>query len=651
MGSLFDGIGGFILAGTFSKIDTLWSSEIDPCCEAVTKYHFPYVKQLGDITKINGALVKPVDIICGGSPCQDLSIAGKRAGLAGERSGLYMEQIRIIREMRAATNNTYPRYMVWENVPGALSSNKGEDFNAVLEEAAKCAEVGISIPEPKRKNGKIKWGNAGNIVGNGWSIAWRILDAQYWGVPQRRRRIFLVADFGSECAGEILFEQEGVRRDSAESRTQGQGIAGNVEGSVRGSGKPVCILNYQGSKGNSIAEYSDKMYTLNAMHGHDVHCVVTDGNMFNESGKGYWMSGCGCLRAEGENRPSRPGHIVCLNPHVEQEGLRGHSAESGEEGKRTSDDVKGSLDGSVFNESGQGYWMPDFGCLRAEGENRPSRPGHIVCLNQHDSQSQRIYDARGIYPAVSANENGGQNRQAILYEPKSAFEENWAASSVKNAIRADASKSSHAVVESAGFNGWKSVTGTIQYAEERCPTIEANMPPNVLCVDCRNHTINEVSATIQAKENGGQSLNYINPVCYSITGYSKYVQQNPTLRSSGGDAGGGSETLICDKRIDQSVFTMQRNDEFSECGIASTQSARQYKSATDIVVTKECQRRYIIRRLTPVECERLQGYPDGWTIITYKNKQLSDSARYRMLGNSVAIPCVVRVLSGISGIL
>jgi DNA (cytosine-5)-methyltransferase 1 len=249
MGSLFDGIGGFVLAGNQVGIDTLWSSEIDPCCEAVTKYHFPDVAQLGDITKIDGAKVPPVDIRCGGSPCQDLSVAGKRAGLAGERSGLYMEQIRIIREMRAATNNTYPRYMVWENVPGALSSNKGEDFRAVLEEAARCADKAVSIPESK------KWSNAGCIVGDGWSIAWRILDAQFWGVPQRRRRIFLVADLGGERAGEVLFKPESMLWHSAKSGEAREGIAADAEGSTGRSSYGVT------TKGNGDAFISQERHT------------------------------------------------------------------------------------------------------------------------------------------------------------------------------------------------------------------------------------------------------------------------------------------------------------------------------------------------------------------------------------------------------
>lgn len=191
------------------------------------------MKHLGDITKINGAEIEPVDVITAGSPCQDLSVAGKRAGLAGERSGLFMEQMRIIKEMREndRRNNqrtdeyVRPRYMVWENVPGALSSNGGEDFRAVLEETARIVEEDAVIPRPSGK-----WTNAGCIMGNGWSIAWRIHDAQFWGVAQRRRRICLVADFGGGSAPEILFIRKGVSRDTEQSKQEGQGTSDDSEG-------------------------------------------------------------------------------------------------------------------------------------------------------------------------------------------------------------------------------------------------------------------------------------------------------------------------------------------------------------------------------------------------------------------------------------
>lgn len=206
------------------------------------------MKHYGDIAKINGSLVEPVNVVIGGSPCQDLSVAGKQAGLAGERSGLFMEQLRIIKEMRRADlergktgKDTRPRYMVWENVPGAFSSNKGADFSIVLQETAKVAcEQAPAVPIPK--NG---WPPAGCLtdVGGQWSIAWRVFDAQFWGVPQRRKRIALVADFGGLTAPEILFERQGVPGYIKPCGKERKSAAGNTENSLdtAGSKSTYCI--------------------------------------------------------------------------------------------------------------------------------------------------------------------------------------------------------------------------------------------------------------------------------------------------------------------------------------------------------------------------------------------------------------------------
>ena len=229
LGSLFDGIGGWLLAARHAGVTPLWASEIEPFPCSVTARHFPDVRQLGDITQIDGAAIPPVDIVCAGSPCQDLSIAGKREGLDGARSGLFRRAVDIVRAMRRDTGGRHPRFFVWENVPGAFSSNKGADFRAVLEEIGQT-----EIPVP---NGG-KWANAGLAEMQSCEIAWRVLDAQYWGVPQRRRRIFLVADFAADgrCAGEILFECEGVSGNPAESKGAGEGIARGAENCARTSG-------------------------------------------------------------------------------------------------------------------------------------------------------------------------------------------------------------------------------------------------------------------------------------------------------------------------------------------------------------------------------------------------------------------------------
>ena len=195
------------------------------------------MKHLGDITKIYGDKIEPVDCITFGSPCQDLSIAGRRAGLAGERSGLFMEAVRIIKEMRSSTNGLYPTFAVWENVPGAFSSNGGEDFRAVLEELARVEQPDVSIPRPSGRGGR--WSKAGAIAGNGWSLAWRQLDAQYWGVPQRRKRIALVADFGGQRAAEILFERTSLSGNPCESIPAWKTFARTPEASVAGYDRMV----------------------------------------------------------------------------------------------------------------------------------------------------------------------------------------------------------------------------------------------------------------------------------------------------------------------------------------------------------------------------------------------------------------------------
>ena len=219
LGSLFDGIAGFQLAAAQNGIRTIWASEIEHNCTDIAARHFPATKQLGDITKLNGADIDQVDIISFGSPCQNLSVAGNQRGIDGEKSRLFFEAVRIIYEMRGATNGKYPKYIIWENVAGAFSSNKGQDFRRVLEEITKTY-----IPMPNSG----KWATAGMVRNGEGSTAWRTMDAQYWGVPQRRKRIYLIHDFTGERAGKILFERESVFWDIAPSRKKGKNITKNV---------------------------------------------------------------------------------------------------------------------------------------------------------------------------------------------------------------------------------------------------------------------------------------------------------------------------------------------------------------------------------------------------------------------------------------
>lgn len=229
LGSLFDGIGGFCLGAIMTGgIKPLWAAEIEPNCISITRHQLKDVMHVGSVTELKGNEIQPVDIITFGSPCQDLSIAGQRKGLKGNRSGLFLEAIRIIDEMRLATNGKYPTFIIWENVPGAFSSRGGEDFRTVLKKITKA-----DIPMPASG----EWSNAGMVRGGEVDTAWRVLDAQYWGVPQRRKRIYLVGDFGGQRAGEILFKSESVLGYSKKSKGERKNIVGQPANSLRAESK------------------------------------------------------------------------------------------------------------------------------------------------------------------------------------------------------------------------------------------------------------------------------------------------------------------------------------------------------------------------------------------------------------------------------
>ena len=249
LGSLFDGIGGFPLAGKYAGIRPVWASEIEPFPIRVTEKRLPEMKRYGDIHGLHGAKLEPVDVITFGSPCQDVSIAGKREGLSGGRSGLFFEAIRVIREMREATNGEYPKWAVWENVPGALSSHNGEDFRQVLESLIRVQEPEADVPLPAGG----RWLPAGEIMGDGYSLAWRVLDAaQGWGVAQRRKRVFVVLDLAGGRAGEVLFESEGLSGYTPPGAKARQGAAGGAEDSAGAAG--FCYESGEASRGIGYQE-------------------------------------------------------------------------------------------------------------------------------------------------------------------------------------------------------------------------------------------------------------------------------------------------------------------------------------------------------------------------------------------------------------
>lgn len=479
---------------------------------------------------------------------QDLSIAGKRAGLAGARSGLYMEQIRIIKEMRDRDRRMgrtgefmRPRYMVWENVPGAFSSNGGKDFAAVLEEAIRIAEPeapDIEVPE----KGWNTWGGYHDEVGGRWSVAWRVLDAQHWGVPQRRRRIALVADFGGDTAWEILFNRQSMSGYPAESGAEGEGPATGAESGAGGADKDA-------------------------------------------------------------------GSVICL---------QGNAIDRA--------DTAGC--------NGKG-WKEDV-CYTLNTIDRPAVCAGLDCLTPWDCQSKRVYSEAGVMPTLPAGENSGQNQEAVLC---------------------------------AGFKlGNSEQARSIGYAEEQAPTLNAECggnKPAVLCLNDQGGNVmgvsHDVSGTLRAQEHGHQpSILDMSHACDVIRDCGEVA---PSLQARMGT--GGNQIPL--------TYQMQGFGDYREGGVASSCKQRDFKDSTDLVCSVDCRnfteggeingtlqakesggqslnlnntvrQNMVVRRLTPLECERLQGFPDHWTDLGEwtdsrgKRHKDADSPRYKALGNSIALP-------------
>lgn len=553
------------------------------------------MKHLGDICKINGAEIEIVDVITGGSPCQDLSIAGKRAGLAGARSGLFMEQVRIVKEMRERDRSNgrtgdmvRPRFMVWENVPGAFSSNKGRDFAAVLEEIIRIAEPeapDIEVPE----KGWPTWGGYHDEVGGRWSVAWRVHDAQYWGVPQRRRRISVVADFGGDTAGEILFERKSVSGYLAESRAAREGLAGNAES---GASFAVRIRGGCDGGGKGTLVQEDKSGTLGTGNDQTIFCLATQqgGAELRSDDRAPTLTAAAGM--SGNNQP-----VVCagfeatpINLMVATRGKalgRGTGFGVGQPGD-PANTISAAHSHGVFataipindkatrwqgggesrNHDGSGNGLG----IGKEGDPSPTltagdRHG-VMCMNPWDAQSARVYDQDGVWHSLNANENGGMARDSVLC---------------------------------AGFKaGQGAQAGGIGYSEEVSPTL-----------------------------GGGNQV----PLTYQMQGFGDYRAGEVASSCKQRDFKDSTD-LVC--AVDC------RN--FREGG--ETNGTLQAKSNGGISYNLQNTVRtgMIVRRLTPMECERLQGFPDGWTDIGEwrdskgKVRKPSDSPRYKALGNSIALP-------------
>lgn len=453
LGSLFDGSGGFPLAGALCGITPVWASEVEPYPIAVTRSRFPSMRHLGDVSKVSGADIEPVDIITFGSPCQDLSVAGKRAGLKhtenGDekttRSGLFMEAVRIIEEMREKSGGEYPTFAVWENVPGAFSSNNGEDFRTVLEELARIKEADISIPRPE----KGKWAKAGVISGDGYSIAWRTFDAQYWGVPQRRRRIAVVVDLGGQRAGEVLFECEGVSRYSEPCVPAWKGIARNPANCAAGHDSVVEGADIY--NGNITEEVAASLTTATgqgaANTGPSVLCLINDqgGQSINvedgkvsptlraESHAHEPVAVCrASAQANAETYIDLSPTITTLHngpPIVFRKVTKPHSADEAPRWEQS--EVASTINTFdvgenrcnelvVFESHSQDARYTQQGdtspaCTAQWGTDGNNMP--LVAeksLTPWENQARRIYPDWGAFPALASREKSGQNQQAVL---------------------------------------------------------------------------------------------------------------------------------------------------------------------------------------------------------------------------------------------
>ena len=717
LGSLFDGSGGFPLGGLLAGITPLWASEIEPFPIRVTTKRLPFVKHLGDISAVDGAEIDPVDIITFGSPCTDMSVAGKRAGLGGQQSCLFYQAIRIVKEMRCATDGKYPRFIVWENVPGAFSSNKGEDFKAVLE--AVCSVKGGDIPLPGPP--KDKWANAGNIVADGFSLAWRVLDAQFWGVPQRRKRIYLVADFAGGSAGKILFESEGVSGYSAEGFHAWQGAAGGVA-DCAGAAGGIC-LNDQGGQRMDVTD--DVTCTLRA-EAHHPPCVLESAGFCTEHsaqarGIGY----------EEETSPTlRAGTIPAAL------ALENHPADSR---------VKLSEDGKVqtlTSRMGTGGGNVPMVMSREDVSGEPA-------MFENHSQDTRYTGPLETAPTVSSTYGmGGNNQPFVVETPKTLKIRSGCEGGGKGAIIQDDKSATLSCNNDqtvfvpfckgyrAHYKGdaptWKdgkvaNTLNTFDVGESRCNELVVqaygicSKDSNAMKSDNPHSGFYEADTSRTLDGNGG------NPSCNQGGIAVVSVQGSMIGRDDkNGPQGSGvnedvSFTLNATDHhaVAYPTYCTSKNSHFTQAEkeLANTLVATDYKdppvindvqtaSGKEVFGTLSAsmgskqwlgnqeafsgdyhimEPEYIVRRLTPTECARLQGFPDWWCsglgteepteddlafwrevfethrkiagtstkpktdkqIIKWLKDPHSDSAEYKMWGNGVALPNVYFVLSGI----
>lgn len=615
LGSLFDGSGGFPLAGTHAGMTPVWATEIEPYPIAVSSLHFPQMKHLGDVSQIDGETITPVDIITFGSPCQDMSIAGKRKGIKHKdkgddettRSGLFYEAIRIIKEMREATNGEYPTFAIWENVPGAFSSNKGEDFHCVLQEFVHVCDEKLSVPRPADG----KWRNAGEIVGDNFSIAWRLFDAQYWGVPQRRKRIYLVADFAGERAGKILFEREGLRGHPAPGRATGQGVAADAPGSTGGS-RGIKCLNPWDCQSKRIYQPEGVYPTLTAMDGGGANnpaiMYALDSMSSNSMKSSNPRSGfheetvAKTLQAGGVAPTCNQGGNVIVEPVY---ALQGNGIDRA--------DTAGC--------NGRG-WREDV-CYTLNTIDRPA-----ICFKAgQGAKARSLGESETVTPTLGS-EAGGNSVPAVCYP-----------------------KVFHTLTALNAGN------------------VESAQQPNCFCYP-------QVARTLTAEADASPCIDRgQNVVCYDAR-WNGNGTHCPTLT-------GDHENRVTDYTAICVMAHGQSNAEIMQ-NLCPTLNCNHEQPIA--AYGGKPPRKYIIRRLTPLECCRLQGFPDGWgdlpekenmtdeefafwqavrdtyarinskatksytpsALLKWYNKLHTDSAEYKMWGNGIALPCAKFIMEGIA---
>ena len=619
LGSLFDGSGGFPLGGLLSGITPVWASEIEPFPIRVTTKRLPFMKHYGDISRMDGGKIEPVDIITFGSPCTDMSVAGRRAGLDGQQSVLFYQAIRIIKEMRRATNGKYPRYCVWENVPGAFSSNGGEDFKAVLEAVIGIAEPETQVPMPEKN----RWPYADCYMGDGWSVAYRVLDAQYWGVPQRRKRIYLVADFAGRSAFDILFKSEGLSGYSAEGFRAWQRTAGSAADCAGTAG--IC-LNDQGGQRMDVTD--DVSATLRA-EAHHPPCVLESAGFCTEH-----SSKSRSIGYEEETSPTLRAGVVPAAVALENHPTDCRVKISDDGMVQTLTSRMGTGGGNVPLVMGK--QTTAYGICSKDSNAMKSDNPHS---GFYEADTARTLDGNGGNPACN------QGGIAVV-----AFTQNQ-----RNEVR-DLGEQSAVVCANSGT---KQQTFVLQ--GNMIGRSEGNGP--------QGDGINEdVSFTLNTVDR--------HAVYAMTTGNFSQVTEDaaPTLMARDFK----DPTAVC-YGIGRDTFNQSKNARFSPTFDEELQPTLVAKGPGAI------QNGYTVRRLTPTECARLQGFPDWWcdnlgiaeptmedvrfwydvfethrriTGSSTKPKSLkqiakwlrdphSDAAEYKMWGNGVALPCVVFVLSGI----